>query len=116
VFDSLIHMLSCILMRACKIRAKKVFQWNAKKLFFCGETVIGPSQRLLQIGPIESLTRVFFSTGCHMLMTCNVMRRVLLCDGSTDSAEAFVLGRLKGLTFKAFEFYANGEIVAVVAT
>ena len=48
-------------------------------------------------------------------MSCNLKPRVTLPQSGAQGCKTFVLRRLKRVSLQAFELYANGKIVAIVA-
>ena len=75
-----------------------------------------PATRALKTWPIKAHSRIIFALWRDVLMTGNMGNGVVLANARAQRIERFVLFWLKRLPFEAFEFNANGVIVAVSAT
>ena len=75
-----------------------------------------PRHNFLQIRPIKTWAGVFFTAWCDVLMARNVRDGVLLAKCQTKLRQAFVLSSFKVVALKAFQFNANGVVVAIAAT
>src|SRR5574343_769425 len=109
-----------VLSWACCARRRR---WAAEKNknIFCrplclgsGKTPVGKIQQRLQPWPVKTGARVLFASGGHMLVPSHMGDGVAPGQGLAQRGQRRVLGRLKGLAFQAFKFYADRVVVAVV--
>ena len=75
-----------------------------------------PATRALKTWPIKARPRIIFALRRDVLMTGNMGNGVVLANACAQRIERFVLFWLKRLALQAFEFNANGVIVAVSAS
>jgi hypothetical protein len=73
------------------------------------------SHLLTKVQPIKSGTWIGFSSRCNVFMSCHMGYGVLLLDRFAQLNQAEVLLGLKEPAFQAFEFNANGVIIAIAA-
>lgn len=71
---------------------------------------------LRQVRPIETGAGIVFPSGGNVFVASQRTHRMVLAQLLAYVGQLLILHRLKGLAFKAFEFNANREVVAVGAT
>ena len=75
-----------------------------------------PAARALKTWPIKAVSGIIFTPRRDVLMTGDMGNRVVLANARAQRIERFVLFWLKCLALQAFEFNANGVVVAVSAS
>lgn len=70
-------------------------------------------QQRLEMRPIEPGSRVLFAAGGNVFVAGNGAQGVMAAQLGAQLRELHILHGLEGLAFKAFEFDADGEVVAV---
>ena len=80
-----------------------------------GKGRIRPGQRAAQGRPVEARAWVGLASRSDVLMPGNVDDRVLLGNGGQQAQQGFVLRVFKTVAFQAFEFDADGVVIAIVA-
>ena len=74
------------------------------------------AQYPLQEYPVETISRVGFSSGRHMFVTGNISDRIVLQDGRAKTCQCFILMVFKVAAFDTFELDADRVVVAVAVT
>ena len=69
----------------------------------------------LQARPVEAGAGVLLAPGGNMLVAGDVADGVLVRQRLAQLGQGVVLGGLEGLAFQAFQFDADGEVVAIAA-
>src|SRR4051812_39240209 len=80
-----------------------------------GKHRVVPSEAALHARPVETRPWILLAARCHVLVAGDSANRVTLRNRGTEACRGFVLRVLEQAALKAFEFDADGEIVAVVA-
>ena len=85
------------------------------RLFFArGKTPSIQTTGLLQKAPIQPRPGIGFAPRCNVFMAGDVAHRVALGQSRQQGQQGFILRWLKQATLQAFEFNADGKVIAVV--
>lgn len=101
-----VSVLTCFWLQA-------VFRFVFFRLAGCG-VAVGTPEQSPDSNPCKVLPGVGFALWCNVAVSRPVAYGVVLRNGRQQGIQDFVLCGGKCFAFTAFEFYADGKIVAVI--